>query len=94
MPEEHIAQLGMRAEDKISGIAGVITAISFDLYGCVQACLSPGVVKQDGKLPESYWYDIKRLRITSRRRAMQMPDFSRGYVAEGKKGAAPKPPLH
>lgn len=32
---KHIDLLGLKAEDKVTGFKGVITTLSFDLYGCV-----------------------------------------------------------
>ena len=86
----HIELLGFRGEDKITGFCGVIDSVCFDLYGCIQVCLKPPIDK-DGKLPESYWFDVTRIEIDTSNRVVAMPNFYQGYVAEGKKGAADKP---
>lgn len=70
---EHIELLGYRAKDKITGMEGVITSICFDLYGCVQAVLNPGLDK-DGKPKENFWYDVNRLEI-SKKSVMKHPPF-------------------
>ena len=33
----HLELLGQKVEDKVTGFRGVVTTISFDLYGCIQA---------------------------------------------------------
>lgn len=88
--EEHIDLLGMKVEDKVTGFKGVVSSISFDLYGCVQAVVAPGMDK-DGKLPEGKWFDVARLTVTSESPVMDRPNFESGNQAEGKQGAAEKP---
>ena len=46
--KEHLEMLGYRVRDKVTGYEGVVTTIGFDLYGCIQATINPGVGK-DGK---------------------------------------------
>ena len=82
--------MGYKAKDKVTGANGVITSISFDLFGCIQVVVTPPLGK-DGKLAESIWFDIGRLEITSKKPVMDVPDFVNGPVSEGKKGAAEKP---
>jgi len=86
---KHIGLLGMKAKDKISGLAGVISSISFDLYGCVQAAITPPAKK--GEYISGTWFDLTRLEIVSKKRVMDIPDFDRGYISTGNKGAADKP---
>ena len=86
----HIGKLGYEAVDVVTGCKGIIECITFDLYGCIQAILKSKVDK-DGKIPEGKWFDISRLEITSKETIMDIPNFSKGYVAEGMKGAAEKP---
>lgn len=86
----HLAKLGFKVKDKVTGIEGVITAVSFDLYGCVQTIVDRGLDK-DGKKHESCWFDINRLELISKKPVMAIPDFIEGAVAEGRKGPAEKP---
>jgi hypothetical protein len=88
--QEHLNLLGMRVEDKVTGFAGVVVSISFDLYGCVQALVNPGK-NPDGKLGDQCWLDVARLTITSGGPVMDRPDFDVGQQADGKQGAAEKP---
>jgi len=91
MIQESIDLLGLKAKDKVSGMEGTITCVSFDLYGCVVAALSPQINKE-GKVEDSKWYDIQRLDVTEER-VMAVPHF----VAMARKpqeyshGAADKP---
>lgn len=71
-----LAMLGSRMKDKITGFAGVVTSITFDAYGCVQALVTPPYDKEKDKIPESYWVDVKRL-VQDGKRAMDAPDFDR-----------------
>ncbi len=83
----------MRVEDKVTGAKGVVDSISFDLYGCVQAGLNPGLDK-DKKQMDCKWFDVSRLNVKSKTPVMETPDFEFGLVAEGKSGAANKSPVY
>jgi hypothetical protein len=67
-----------------------VASISFDLYGCVQAIVNPGLDK-DGKPKDSQWFDVSRLTVLTKKPVMERPDFEYGPQAEGKQGAAEKP---
>lgn len=86
----HLAMLGWRARDSITGMEGVIVSIGFDLYGCIQAIVHPGLDK-DGKPRDSQWFDVSRLELMGKNPVMAQPDFVVGRVAEGGKGPAEKP---
>lgn len=88
--ESHINLLGKKATDAVTGFSGVISTISFDLYGCIQAVIDPPV-DEKGDIKQGKWFDITRLNITDDNPVMLLPDFSKGYISEGKKGAADKP---
>ena len=77
--------LGKKVQDRVTKQEGVVSSISYDLYGCIQAIITPAVVKN--KREESYWYDIKRLKVLSKRRVMQPP----AYEDEEEIGAEDKP---
>lgn len=90
MNNEHLELLGCRAKDKITGIEGIITSVCFDLYGCIQAVMT---LKADdkGEYNMSAWLDVVRFEILDDNPVIERPNFVKGYVAEGKKGAAEKP---
>ena len=90
--QKHIELLGMPCKDRITGMKGIITSIGFDLYGCVQAIVHPGMGK-DGELKDTLWFDIARLEITGKKPVMDRPNFEYGYVAKGKKGPSEKPAM-
>jgi hypothetical protein len=85
-----VSLLGRRAKDKITGAAGIITSVSFDLYGCVQATLHTGLDK-DGKPAEQYWHDVQRLEPSTEPRVMEPPKFGAKKAAEYDNGPAAKP---
>lgn len=81
--------LGKTARERVTGIKGIITSVSFDLYGCVQVTLHSGLDK-DSKPIEQFWWDMKRIEITDHNRVMPAPEFVR--METGKEiGAAEKP---
>lgn len=88
--QDHIDLLGRKATDKVTGFKGVITSVSFDLYGCVQVIITP-VVDKDGKNADSCWYDITRLTVGKSKSVMELPNFCSGYIAEGRSGGFDKP---
>ncbi len=87
---EHISLLGKKAKDIVTGVEGVVTSVSFDLYGCIQATLNRGINEKNEPY-EQYWMDVCRLEILDDKPVMQVPNYDRGYVAEGRQGSADKP---
>lgn len=88
--QSHLSKLGYRAKDLVTGIEGVIVSASFDLYGCIQYILDPGLDK-DGKRRDREWLDVARVQLTSDAPVMRQPDFVQGVQAEGRQGPAEKP---
>lgn len=87
--QQHMKLLGMQVRDSVTGFVGVVSSIGFDLYGCVQAIVTPGMGK-DGRVGDSLWFDVKRLIVTSKKPVMSVPNF--GAMPAGKEiGAAEKP---
>lgn len=87
---KHLDMLGLRVEDKITGMTGIVTSVGFDLYGCVQLIVHPGIDK-DGKLKDPLWFDVGRIKVLDRNPVMERPNFDFGIEAEGRKGPAEKP---
>lgn len=87
---KHFDTLGMEVKDKVTGMRGVVTSLSFDLYGCVQVIVTP-VIDKEGVLKTGVWFDIARLDITGKKPVMDVPNFEIGAVAKGLKGGAAKP---
>ena len=76
--------MGKRIKDIVTGQTGVVTSVTFDLYGCVQCLVTPNVSKENTQI-NSDWYDISRLEITSKKPVMRLPEF------DYNKGPAKKP---
>jgi hypothetical protein len=89
---KHLDLLGMRVRDRVTGYTGVVASISFDLYGCVQAIVNPGLDK-DGKPMDSGWFDVGRLEVADPTPVMDRPsfDWTPEAIASGRKGPAEKP---
>lgn len=72
--KEHLKLLGFKVRDAVTGFEGVVESIGFDLYGCVQAVVKPGLdekgLPQDGR-----WFDLKRLTAVSATPVMEIPSF-------------------
>lgn len=88
--QEHLAKMGLRVRDKVTKLEGVIVSVSFDLYGCIQAVVHPGLDK-DGKPREGMWLDIARLEVLDTTPVMQVPNYDYGPMADGNHGPAEKP---
>ncbi len=88
--QKHMELLGMKVRDKVTGFRGVVSSVTFDLYGCIQALVTPEAGKA-GKQEDSRWFDVQRLTVTSQAPVMALPDYEYGYPAEGRKGPAEKP---
>lgn len=90
--KEHLELLGRRVEDRVTGFSGVVASVTFDLYGCIQAIVNPGL-GADGKLQETHWFDVSRLRVTEGNPVMSRPEFdwSPEAVAAGHKGPGERP---
>jgi len=67
--------LGCRVKEKVTGLSGIVTSLCFDLYGCVQGLVHPGLDK-DGKPAEQHWFDLKRLTVENADPVMPRPDFA------------------
>lgn len=89
---QHLGLLGMRVKDRVTGFEGVVSSVSFDLYGCIQAVVTPAAGEK-GKLEDSRWFDVQRLEIVAKEPVMAKPefDYSPADIAAGKKGPAEKP---
>jgi hypothetical protein len=82
-------KLGHRARDLVTGREGVITSVCFDLYGCVQILLHPGL-NDKGESREQQWYDEKRMELLSEKRVLEPPAYAQ-MLAAAVIGAAEKP---
>jgi hypothetical protein len=88
--QAHINLLGIKVRDRVTNFEGVVSSVSFDLYGCVQAAVNPPIDK-DGKLPDGRWFDVHRLEPLGAEHVMPVPAFE---SAPPKFGAKPATHTH
>jgi hypothetical protein len=63
--------LGWKVKDKIHGLEGIVTSVSVDLFGCIQADVHTGH-QADGKPMETRgWYDLNRLELKGKTPVME-----------------------
>ncbi len=72
--EKALEMLGKRVVDKVTGARGVVTSVSFDLYGCCQLLVNPGV-DDAGKIREQNWFDYARITVVDTVPVMDQPSF-------------------
>lgn len=72
--KEHLRLLGFKVREKLTGLVGVVTSVSFDISGCVQGYVNPGVDK-DNKTRDGCWYDTKRLEPLTKKSLLEAPTF-------------------
>ena len=89
---EHLDLLGHKVRDCVTGFEGVASSVGFDLYGCIQVLVNPGMDK-DGKLQDQTWFDSNRLIVISTNPVMDQPEFefTPDAISSGLKGPADKP---
>ena len=56
---------GHMVRDVITGFAGTVTGVVIYISGCNQALVVP-MVNNDGKIPDSIWFDVQRLSIVDK----------------------------
>ena len=79
MNHKYMRLLGMQVRDKVTDLVGVVVSISFDLYGCIMAVVEQPIDK-DGKVPESRWYDCKRLEAIDVVELLEVPEFDETWM--------------
>jgi hypothetical protein len=73
--EKDLALLGFKVVDRVSGFTGVVTSITYDLYGCMQGLVTPETAEEPSKQRDSRWFDLKRLKAISASPVMEVPSF-------------------
>jgi hypothetical protein len=92
---EHLALLGFKVRDRVTGFTGVVSSVSFDLYGCVQAVVTQEarVTPEKGQLiGDAHWFDVKRLEVRGDEPVMARPDFAQPEIGAADKPALPSRP--
>jgi hypothetical protein len=57
-----VAKLGDRVKDKVTGLVGILTAMSHNLFGCDRGFIQP-VAAPDMKIPDGFWCDKDSLEV-------------------------------
>jgi len=83
--------LGKKVRDKVTSFTGIVTSVSYDLYGCIQLLVTPEVDNKHMTKQDSYWYDINRVDIVNNKRVMPLPKFNKSISMEDIAGPANKP---
>jgi len=73
-PDVAMGLLGLRVRDKLTGFKGVVTTVGFDLYGCIEALVTPAIA-EGGRVIESRWFGVERLSVESTTPVMAVPNF-------------------
>ena len=87
--EEYLQWVGQPVRDKLRNYTGVVTTVSFDVSGCVQAYVIPQGTDKDGKLVDGAWFDVQRLESTGER-LVPLPTWAKQPTQEGPNGPAEK----
>lgn len=82
--------IGKKVKDKVTGMEGTVDSISFDLYGCIQVLINPGVDK-DNKQIEKWWMDTIRLEIIDNNRVLPVPPYDHRLTDDDKTPDVPGP---
>lgn len=56
--------MGMEVRDKITGFRGIVTGVTFWLFGCARMCVKPKVDESGKECPEG-WFDENQLEVIS-----------------------------
>lgn len=78
---KYLQLLGLKVRDRVSNMEGIVTSVSFDLYGCVQCIVDHG---HDDKMErKAHWYDHKRLEVLNQTPVMEQPSFDEPGAERG-----------
>ncbi len=71
---KYLDLLGCTVTDKVTGVKGIAESISYDLYGCIHIAIRQPM-NEKGEMPDSRWFDAKRLTVSLVERVMPLPAF-------------------
>jgi hypothetical protein len=84
-------RLGSEAQDKVSGIKGIVVAETRWLYGCLRYSLQPQV-KKDGTVPDALSFDEDSLRVLRTPEQTGIHPTSIPSASTAKRASKRKPP--
>ena len=76
--DQYFKLFGCEVKDVVTGFTGIVTTISFDLYGCVQAIVTSQELNGDkdpDRPSKAFWFDMKRLSVLNSKSVMAVPTF-------------------
>jgi len=89
--KSNLELLGCKVRDKVTRFEGIVTSISFDLYGCIQTLVTP-IIDTASDKSGSVWFDSNRLDILCATPVMSLPTYEfTGNTNSEQKGPASKP---
>lgn len=89
--EHHFRFIGLKCRDRITGFEGVGSSVAFDVYGCIQTCITPPHKKGEKEPPTSCWFDNNRLVVVDKKLIQPLPDFLNAPTARDTPGGFAKP---
>lgn len=89
--ENHFRFMGRNCRDRITGFCGVGASVCFDLYGCIQTCLTPAHNPNANEQQKSVWYDNNRLEVINSKLVLPLPEFMGAAKAKDAGGGFDKP---
>jgi hypothetical protein len=72
--DETLRLLGLKVKDRVTQFEGIVTSVGFDLYGCIQAVVTPEMTAP-AKVEDSRWFDTSRLEILHAIPVMAVPQY-------------------
>jgi hypothetical protein len=90
MAKQYLKLLGKKVRDCVTGYEGIVTSMSFDLYGCVHGYVDKGYNEKDER--HGNWFDHKRLIVLEDVPVMPQPSFAREVGTESGGFDKPAPP--
>lgn len=81
--------LGHEVQDCVTNVKGIVTSVSYELYGCIQCLVRPQAdMKKENKdvketVDTAYWFDLKRLTVLSKKPVMTPPVFETPKLEPG-----------
>lgn len=79
--EQAFTILGKRVKERVSKLEGIATAVSFDLYGCVQVLVNHGIDDIEKPTPQ-VWYDMNRMEVLSDEPIIAVPVWTSKEIRE------------
>ena len=82
--------LGDRVKDKVTGFAGIVTAKTEWLNGCVRLTVQPEKLEKDGKVKDGMSFDIEQLELVKSSAVRVQPQYTGGPRPEPARRAEPR----